>query len=247
MAPGQERGYRTVERALAAETGEPVDTIAREVWPTADLPDVVGRWLERYEPEVVSLKVSTFWWTYQSVPLRLEQFRFAGTGKLAAETGRRAAETPWLANAPPMNVLRDWIRRVVGGATYFSADEVIERISLCLRRILQREGVLVVVRGGLVAETVGCTPEIQEREEQTRRAVDAALAALCAELHIHYTGCRAAPPVETVLKYRQRDRLHQNAAGQRLVGEEEARAMVAAWRHAHGADIPLYLESEAVV
>jgi hypothetical protein len=247
MAPGQERGYRIVERALAAETGEPVETIVREIWPTADLPDVVGRWLERYEPDIVSLKVSSFWWTYQSVPLKLERSRLGPVGKLTASAGRRAADTAWLAHSRSMIGLRDGIRRLFGGATHFTADEVIERISLCLRRAFQREGVLLVVRGGLVAETLGCTPATQVREEEARRRVDSALAALCAELHVHYTGCRAAPPLSWLLTYRQRDRLHQNALGQQRVGEEEARAMIAAWRHAHGAELPLYLESNAVV
>ncbi len=66
-----ERGYRIVEQALAAETGETVETIIREAWPEPGLPEVLGRWLDRFEPDVVSLKVSSFWFTYESVPERL--------------------------------------------------------------------------------------------------------------------------------------------------------------------------------
>ena len=70
--------------------------------------------------------------------------------------------------------------------------------------------------------------------------------ALCAELRFHYTGCAAAPPIKQLFRYRGPDRMHLNAEGHRRVGEEESRALISAWRRLHGADEPLYLESEAV-
>jgi lysophospholipase L1-like esterase len=79
-----------------------------------------------------------------------------------------------------------------------------------------------------------------------RRQVHEALRALCAELRMHYTGCSEAPPFRESARYRGPDRMHLNAEGHRWVGEEESRALLAAWRRLHGADEPLYLESEAL-
>lgn len=239
-----ERGYRIVERALAAETGEPVETIIREAWPEPALPDVLDRWLERFEPDVVSLKVSSFWFTYESVPERLRALPMVGNPLAAA--GLKTASTPWLGNSAAYDAARNAARRVLGSAIYFTPEQIIDVIEACLRRIVRAERALVVVRGPLVAEVRGLPAPLQERGERRRRHVDSALAHLCADLHIHYTGCREAPPFREVERWRGPDRLHQNAEGQRRVGLEEAEAMLAAWRHRRGADTPLYLESQAV-
>jgi hypothetical protein len=241
-----ERGYRFVERALEAETGESVDSMVREIWPNPGLADVIAGWMDRFEPDVVSLKASSFWFSYPSVPLRLRRSSLGRTGRGMARVGFGAAQVPWVAHSDAYRVLRDTVRRIIGGVPYFTAAQVIDRISACLRRIVQREGVLLVVRGPLVAETGGCTSAVQHRFEIQRREVDRALAALCAQLHVHYTGCREAPHIRDLLRYRGPDRLHLNAAGHQRVGLEEAEAMVSAWRHAHGASVPLYLESAAV-
>src|SRR4029079_15876972 len=66
------RAYRIVEAALTAETGEPVETIVRDAWPEPNLPDVVDGWLKRYEPDIVFLKVSSYWFTYRSTPLKFQ-------------------------------------------------------------------------------------------------------------------------------------------------------------------------------
>jgi len=239
-----ERGYHIVERALAAETGEDVETIMREIWPDPELPDVLGRWIERFEPEVVSLKVSSFWFTYESVPQRFRGLPLVGRHLAAA--GLTAAGTPWIGHSAPFDAARNLARRVVGSAIYFTPAQVLEVMAECLRRIVREEGLLVVVRGPLIAEIRGCSKALQARGEQRRQEVDRAVGRLCAELHVHYTGCREAPPFCDVQRWRGPDRLHLNAEGQRRVGLEEADAMLAAWRHSKGGDQPLYLESRAV-
>lgn len=239
-----ERGYRIVEQALAAETGETVETIIREAWPEPGLPEVLGRWLDRFEPDVVSLKVSSFWFTYESVPERLRTLPLVGDRLAAA--GLKTASTPWLGNSGAYDVARKAARRVLGSATYFTPDQVIEVIEACIHRIVRAERALVVVRGPLVAEVRGLPARLQERGEQRRRHVDRAIAHLCSDLHVHYTGCREAPPFREVERWRGPDRLHQNNEGQRRVGIEEAEALLAAWRHSKGRDELLYLESQAV-
>ncbi|MEO6398754.1 MAG: hypothetical protein ABIP13_09840, partial [Tepidiformaceae bacterium] len=46
------RASAVVERVVSAATGEPVESMVRAIWPTPDLPDHVGRWIETYQPDV---------------------------------------------------------------------------------------------------------------------------------------------------------------------------------------------------
>jgi hypothetical protein len=240
-----ERAYRYVEAALAAETGEPVETIVRDAWPEPNLPDVVDSWLRRYSPDIVFLKVSSYWFTYRSTPLKLQRGRpraLQGAGRAAADFAGRSS----IADTAAFHAFRNTTRRVFGGATYFTPGQVVDVVSSVIRRVSQHEDILLVVRGGLMAETLGCSKAVQRRAEADRQEVDRALARLCGEVHVHYTGCREAPTLELALPYRGRDRLHVNAAGHERVGMEEAKAMLAAWRNAHGQPQALYLESDAV-
>ncbi|MEO9254663.1 MAG: SGNH/GDSL hydrolase family protein [Tepidiformaceae bacterium] len=243
-----ERGYRLVEAALARECGQPVETIVRNIWLTDQLPDLIDRWLDADQPDIVTFKVSSYWFSYESVPLRFERSRLGVPGKMLAGLGATAGETSWLAHTPAFHAARNTIRRAIGGgAVYFTPDQVIERVTACLRRILQRENVVLIVRGPLVSEAGGTSPATQRRYEEQRRYVDRAVADRCAALHVYYTGCRAAPPASELLIYRGPDRLHMNPLGHELMGREEAAAAVAAWRISMGADAPLYRESTAVV
>lgn len=241
-----ERGYRIVEQALAAETGRSTETICREGWPDPRLPTVIDRWIDNLQPDIVFLRVSSFWFTYESVPLKLQRSWIGPPARFAARAGFASAARPWPGNTSAFNAGRNVLRRAIGSAIYFTPEQVIESMAVCIRRILQHENVVLIVRGPLIAETAGCSAAVQARAEERRRAVDSAVARLCAELHVHYTGCRAAPPAEAVAPFRGPDRLHLNAGGHRRVGLEETEAHLAAWRHSRGAEVPLYLESAAV-
>lgn len=246
VAYEDERTHRIVERAFEAETGERTETVLRAIWPTRELPDLIGDWIERYEPDVVFVKVAAYWFTYESVPLRFQRSHLGVLGRGVARAGFRTAETSF-AETSFFHAARRISRRVVGSAVFFTADQVIDCMTACLRRIAQAEQALVVVRGPLIAEGAGVSAAVERRAEERRQTVDAAMRALCAELRFHYTGRNEPPPrFSDVVRYRGPDRVHLNAAGHRLVGEEESHALISAWRRLHGADEPLYLESEAV-
>jgi hypothetical protein len=241
-----ERGYRIVEQAIAAETGQTVETTCREAWPDANLPAVIDRWIDSLQPDIVFFRVSSYWFTYQSVPLKLQRSRLGWPARMAANAGFASAARPWPGNTAAFNTGRNALRRVVGSAVHFTPEQVIEAVTACIRRVLQHENVVLVVRGPLIAETAGCSRAIRDRAEEDRRRVDRAIARLCAEVHVHYTGCREAPPLPSVARFRGPDRLHLNAAGHRRVGIEEAQAHLTAWHRSRGADLPLYLETDAV-
>ena len=72
--PEEQRAWHIASRMLGEASGEPVETILKRAWPTAEIPDHVGRWMDEYHPDVVVLQVSNFWYGHESVPLWLEQF-----------------------------------------------------------------------------------------------------------------------------------------------------------------------------
>jgi hypothetical protein len=47
------RAWHIAGEVLAAALGEPVETTTRVIWPEPSLPDLVDRWLDRYEPDMV--------------------------------------------------------------------------------------------------------------------------------------------------------------------------------------------------
>jgi hypothetical protein len=145
--PETDRIHRLVEHAFAAETGQPVETMIRVIWPTPALPDAIDRWLQSYDPDVVFFRVSSYWFTYESVPLRLERSRLGRPARALARAGFASADAPRLAYTPLYRGTRNVLRRVVGSAVNFTPDEVIETVEACLRRIARHERAVVVVRG----------------------------------------------------------------------------------------------------
>ncbi|MGH2632945.1 MAG: hypothetical protein ACRDG3_06005, partial [Tepidiformaceae bacterium] len=169
--PESDRIHRLVEQTLTEETGQPVETMIRVIWPTPALPEAIGRWLDSYDPDVVFFRVSSYWFTYESVPLKFERSRFARPGHVLARAGFASASTPWLAYTPVYRGARNLARRVIGSAVNFTPDEVIEAVEGSLRRIVQHERAVVVVRGALIAETDGCSAAVQRRAEANRQCV----------------------------------------------------------------------------
>src|SRR5262249_40352779 len=102
-----EHGDRFVEPALAA-----VESMVREIWPNPGLADVIAAWMDRFQPDVVSLKASSFWFSYPSVPLRLRRSSLGRTGRGIARVGFGAAQVPWVAHSAAYRVVRDTVRRV---------------------------------------------------------------------------------------------------------------------------------------
>ena len=230
---------------LAEEAGEPVETIVRVIWPSPVLPDLIERWMEQYQPDFVSLKVSPYWFTFESVPLKLQR-KLGPIGAPMASMGLKAADTPWLAHNAVFRAGRRLALNTIGGVTHFTPEEVIGVMDACVRRVLRHEGVVLEVRGPLAADRAGSGRAREARLEARRLAVHLAMKRMCADLHIHYTGRDGPAPVDRDAGIHGGDQLHLNAEGHRRKGEEEGLAYVAAWRAAHGQhpdeSAPLYLD-----
>lgn len=206
---------------LAAEFNEPVEVIARGIWPTSGMPAAVGRWLDEYHPDVVYLNVVSFWFQYESVPLRVKRI-LGRLGPAVGDAGFKLAESKrWSHNAVFRSVRR-LAQATIGGDTHFTPDEVIERISETIRIVLRNEGVLLVVKGPRAITRHGVTRRQQRRNEARRLKIHHSLKRLCEQLHVFYDGSEA-PLYETAPRPRGTrvgDGLHSNARGHANSAEE---------------------------
>ena len=229
-----ERGYRVIESALMADTGEEVVTARRIIWPADHLPELVERWVEEEKPDVVFLKTSAFWYAYESVPRRLQR-RFGRPGKTVGTAGLKAAATPSVAHNALFRKLRYLAQATIGGDTNFTVDYCIENMEAVIRRVLRHEDTLLVVRGSRGGRERPEVPKkVGARHEARRIEFNDRLNALCADLSVPMV--RGNQRRKFDLSMRLSDQFHSNAKGHADGGAFEAAALVEIWReHRAGA------------
>ena len=103
--PEEDLAPAVCARILEAALGETVETSVRATWPTEDFAERVRGWIARHEPDVVILRVAPYWYTYESVPLRVERW-FGRAGAPIAKAGVRTAASPRIAYNRPFQALR---------------------------------------------------------------------------------------------------------------------------------------------
>ncbi len=224
LVPEAERAQVIAEQVVAELTGEAVETIVKVIWPAPELPGIVAGWLERYQPDVVFIVTSSYWVTYESVPLRVER-RAGILGKALARVGFKVGGNPAVASSSPFRFGRRAAARTIGGETYFTPAEAAGYVADVLRRVLARESVVAVVRGPLHVFNSSGTPEGQARSRQRLLELDALLAETCRTLHVPYSRVAESSTPDLLLP----DEVHENAAGSRVYGEIEGRAIAEAW------------------
>jgi hypothetical protein len=227
------RPYRVAARMLEEAEGRPVETIVHVAWPTENLPEVIDRWLDRYEPDMLYLKVIDYWFAFESVPVRMERM-LGRLGRPVARTGKKAASQRWLAFNPFFRGLRFAAQATIGGEPMFEPEQVVERISATVRRATRREDLVIVVDGPLGVFRMSPRKKKQRWAEERRLRIHRAMEDLCQQLHIVHRGMerpRYLAASDPVLG----DGLHFQAEGQVRLGQEEGVAMVEAWLRAHPA------------
>lgn len=226
--PEEARAWHIAGEVLAAAIGEPVDTTTRVIWPRPAVADLVDRWLERYDPDMVFLKVNWYWYGYESVPLRLRR-RLPVVGKPLAAAGDGATRIPWVSRTRGFKACRHLANRIIGGDANFTCDEVIERMQAVIRRIVARENVILIVKGaGGGRDAFGALGPYHDRFVPKRQYVEGAIEAFCRDLGVHYTGIgRLRTRDEADLD--RGDGVHKGAHGLGRVGRAEGEVMVAAW------------------
>jgi hypothetical protein len=232
MAPGSQ-AHEVAAALLREATGEEVETTIRNLWPDDGLPDLVDRWMDRYQPDLVLLKVNAFWFNYLSVPLRLER-ALGPAGKYIGRAGVRAGEIRWVARSPVFRNARRFLLRTIGGATYFTPEQVVTSMRECATRILAHEGGGLVVVGPHSRLNHELTRKAAAAHERRRLYVHNSMKQFCAELHVPFRGQDVLPGREEVAAMVGADQLHLNAEAARRGGEEEAAAFLQVWQKIHG-------------
>ena len=229
-----DRGYRLIETALSDACGVEVETIRRTIWPADDLPDIVERWVSEHRPDMVFLKTSSYWYSYESVPLKFQR-KFGRIGKAAGDAGLRAATTPSVAHNAVFRKLRYFAQATIGGDTNFTVDYTLQTVEAVIRRVLRHEDTLLVVRGSRGGRDRPEVPKkVAARHEARRVEFNTRLNQICADLSVPMV--RGSQRRKYDPSERQADRFHSNAKGHASSGSFEALALVEIWRE-HTAEL----------
>ena len=223
--PEQERSPAVAERVFSEATGVPATTITKNIWATPALPEVVAGWLERYEPDLVFFKLNGFWVTYESVPVKLiRRLKFIGK-----PLGRASlAATPMMADYRGFQFIQRAALKTIGGESHFTPEEVVLRVSECIRRVLAKESVVLSVCGPLWQLAV-YTSGARTRAAAGFAQVDGEIRQLCDRLGVGYLPLVEVPGAVAQLEDYLPDRIHLKPHMYRIIGEAEGRAMADAW------------------
>ncbi len=225
--------YRIVEQELTRVTGLEFTTVVRRIWPTPALPGLVARWIDEEAPDIVFVKSApAFWFTYESVPLKVRR-KLGVLGEPLAEFGVRTSRNQWLVKNRAYHAARRLAQRMVGGDTNFTPEEVITVMSEVLAIAARREEAVVVstLPQGRVRHAVTAAGE--RRAEARRVQVETALSGVMDRLHIEHTEPRPAARYQTGTSTPVgRDQLHSDEEGQRRRAAEEVELMLRGLRRA---------------
>jgi hypothetical protein len=217
------------ERMLAEAAGEPVETTIRTIWPSSELPQLIAQWVRRYEPDLVLFVVSSYWFTYESIPTKVEH-SLGPVGPSLARLGIRAAGNNRLANNRLFRAGRGALLNTIGGVPFFTTDEVNQMVEECLRAVVGFEGVGVVARGPRISYAAEGTRKAKRRAEARRLAVHRHVSELCRRLHVEYIGWDSAVTAQEDSSGLQGDLVHMNESLHAEQGRIEGEAMLRAWR-----------------
>jgi len=219
------RAAAIVERVVGHATGEAVESMVRAIWPTPDLPNRIDRWIERFQPDVIFLRSTSFWCTYESAPLRIER-RLGRLGKPLATAGLGLGGNTWLVERRAFKLARTAVMRTIGGDPHFTPEQASGVVAEVLRRAVARESTVAVVRGPAQFHNSAATAAGYRRAQARLAALDSLTAEACRKLHIRYL---SAVGMNDDPASRLGDALHDGETAHQVMGEFEGRAIAEEW------------------
>lgn len=219
----EERSPAVAERMVSEAIGGPVETVVKGLWPTPAFPEVLERWIGELEPDVVFIRLSSFWVAYESVPLRVQ--RLPAVGRPMARTGLRLGDRPWLINRGAFKAARTLVARTVGGETHFTPEQVGRTLDDSFRRIVAHESIVPVVRGtNLLLNSAGTKAGLQ-RSMHRVAALNREAEAACARYRVRFF---SEPAARGLSKTRLDDDLHDSAEAHLRLGRDDGAAILEA-------------------
>ena len=226
--PPEQRSAAVAGRILSEAAGEDVEETTKGIWPDPELPGIIAGWVRRYEPDLVLIRISSYWFTYESVPLRIERALGPWSRRLT-KLGNDAAANPRIGHNRAFKLLQKGMLRTIGGATLLTPDQTVDVTEACLRPILAREGVGVVVRGPRTPFGGFRSRAALLKSEEKRQYVNRKLAELCRHSHVTFAPFESMDDV-LAPGTRLGDGVHTNVQGQLQTGIMEGEGLVAEWR-----------------
>ncbi len=227
-----------IQRELERELGEPVTVVTKRIWPSDRFPGLVSSWIDEERPDVVTIPVIGYWFNFESVPLKLQR-RFGRFGETLGNAGQRSAEIPWLAHNAAFRGARQLAQRTLGGATYFTCDEVIKCIGSCVREVAQREGIGLIVQGPYGGQHLsGASRRAIAREEARRQTVNAGVREVCSRHRVRFIEHRTNRREQGTAFSTIGDALHMDEVGQRASALEWAGIILAEIRRLRDEAVP---------
>lgn len=220
---------------LTAELGEAPEFVVKGWWPNERAPEVVGRWIDETDPDLIYLHVGTYPFQYRSVPHRFRRlFRRVG-GEAVAGVAESAAKKPNISHNWAFRAGRRMLQRTIGGDTNFTREHVWRITEACIRTAIRKEGAIVVVKGPHGRNNYSFSKRQFRNDERERVRLHGDLAELCRQLHVTYDGIGEGG-VFNDFGYQSGttigDGIHGNAVRHQVEGEVTFRAIIAGLRDA---------------
>jgi len=232
--PAELRSGAIAERVVAELTGEQVETIQRVMWPSAVLPGIVDRWIRQYEPDIVFVRTSSFWVSYESVPLRVRR-KLGRFGGVPSRIGLKVGGDPRFASSRAGKAIRRMAARTIGGDTHFTVEEAARHMEAVVRVVLAYESILPVVRGPGHAFNAAGTARGLAGSRRRCDEFESILSDFCRRLHVAFAPAGSIGHQHSFLRA---DEVHEGPEGQRLYGEFEGALIARAWLEAKASGMP---------
>lgn len=222
------RSPAVAERVIAEALGEPVETVVKTMWPTPAFPRVLNRWLDEHDPDVVFVRLASFWVAYESVPLRLQR-KLGRAGTPLAAAGLKLGDRPWLVDRGVYKGGRKLVVRTIGGDTHFTPGEVGEVFDAVFRNIAAKESIVPVVRGTSLLLNSAGTKSGLERTKRRVVELNLKVEASCIRHHVRFF---PEVPAARLSGTRLDDDLHDSALAHERLGIDDGNAILEAWQSA---------------
>lgn len=227
--PDDQKNWYVVGKVLEEAIGEPVETVVKAIYPGEELPTKVAEWMDKYQPDLVFLKVTWVWYGYESVPRRIERI-FGRAGRPIARAGLKASRQQKYVSKWWFKAGRRVAHRVIGGDTQWPTDQVLRDMEATIRKVVARENIALVVKGtGGGRRNEGPLTGQYGRFAQRRSYVEGNIGKLCNELHVPYVGTGPRKPDEQ-RDLKGGDGIHPGATGHYWMGRQEGLALVEGWK-----------------
>ncbi|HET7737286.1 MAG TPA: hypothetical protein VFK32_01815, partial [Tepidiformaceae bacterium] len=222
IPPGH-RASEIADALLSAGTGRSVATTSRRPWPAPAFPDVLDRWLDSYQPDIVLFVISWYWTEWETVASRLQ--RYGVVGKAIGEIGGRASEADVIRTSWAFRQMRKLALNTIGGDPNFEPYALLATLQEAIRRAAQREDVVVAVASNPYASALDHGPRGKARAAARRAIIERGIRETCDRLRIP-----AVLPAQVPAAYHPStygpDRLHFSPRSHRIIGKLEGQAMV---------------------